>query len=235
LASLVEDADAGARLLAIEAVGLARQAAPRVLASLRVEAEAGQPLAHWALWMLQGRESDLWKMLDFGEFDIGLAILACRQASPQVLSEKIAPWRRTANRRRTAIILAVALGAPTNVGWIAEELGDPEHAKIAGYAVRAITGADVARLPSEAELASGASRVQDWAAANKHRFRSDARYIEGVEITDRGLDRLLRQGMQGVRIQAAFEAAASRPGVPVLNTRAPSDAQLGDLTGWRSR
>ena len=72
--------------------------------------------------------------------------------------------------------------------------------------------------------------LRAWVAANAGRFVRQERYLAGTPITPRTIRAQLGNGKQGVRLQAAFEAAAwvdSRE--PILNTHGPAFRQLASL------
>ena len=87
---------------------------------------------------------------------------------------------------------------------------------------------------AEAEtLLSAGRELRGWVEANAGRFVRQERYLAGARITPRIICAQLSNGKQGVRLQAAFEAAAwvdSR--APILNTRGPAFRQLASLRTW---
>jgi uncharacterized protein (TIGR02270 family) len=155
------------------------------------------------------------------------------------------PGSAVAERARTAIAGACALGDPALVPWLLEAMETPELARVAGEAFATITGALV-EGPLEAKPPEGfvagpnddpddsdvaidrdwalrwpaAKAAAAWWSARENDFRRGVRYLLGAPLTTDALDRVLAQGSQRQRAAAAIELALRRPGHPLLEVRA---------------
>jgi hypothetical protein len=220
LASLINDPDPSVRGPAIEAAGLARSLDEASLSALHHAARAGGFDPHWALWLVSRDPSHLEAMLEMPGGDPARAALAARLAPPSLLAGWI-----SAHQRRSpalAIELTAALGLIEQLGWLGEVLEDPRYGAQAVQALRRVTGAP--DLPG--------SELRAWVEANAGHFVRQARYLAGARITPGTIRAQLGNGKQGLRLQAAFEAAAwvdSRE--PILNTHGPAFRQLASLRG----
>jgi hypothetical protein len=158
-------------------------------------------------------------MLEMPGADLARVALAARLAPPALLSDSIGFHQRRSPV--LAIELTGALGLVERLGWLSEVLEDPRYGTQAAQVFRLITGAPGS--PSTGE------ELHAWLEANAARFVRQERYLAGVAITPQAIGAQLRNGKQGIRAHAAFEAARSGPGEPVLNTCAPAFRQLAVL------
>ncbi len=235
LASLISDPDLSVQGPAIEAAGLARSVDEAALSALHHAARSGGFGPHWALWLISRDPSHLEAMLEMPDVDPARAALAARLAPPSLLAGWISAHQR--HSPALAIELTAALGLVEHLGWLGEVLEDPRYCAQAARALRRVTGAP--DLPVESELAeaetllSAGRELRGWVEANAGRFVRQERYLAGARITPRTICAQLSNGKQGVRLQAAFEAATwvdSR--APVLNTHGPAFRQLASLRTW---
>jgi hypothetical protein len=230
LASLISDPDPSVQGPAIEAAGLARSLDEAALSALHHATRAGGFGPHWALWLISRDPTHLEAMLEMPDVDPARAALAARLASPSLL----AGWLSAHQRRSPALAieLTAALGLVEHLGWLGEVLEDPRYCAQAARALRRITGAPP-DLPVESESADTGRELRAWVEANAGRFARQERYLAGAHITPRTIRAQLNHGKQGVRLQAAFEAAAwvgTRE--PILNTHGPAFRQLAALRSW---
>ena len=229
LASLISDPDPTVQEPAIEAAGLARSLDEAALSALHHAARSGGFGPHWALWLISRDPTHFEAMLEMPDVGPARAALAARLASPSLLVDWI-----SAHQRRSpalAIELTAALGLVEHLGWLGEVLGDPRYRAQAAQALRRVTGAP--DLPVESESADAGGELRAWVEANAGRFVRQERYLAGARITPRTIRAQLNNGKQGVRLQAAFEAAAwVGSGAPILNTHGPAFRQLASLRTW---
>jgi uncharacterized protein (TIGR02270 family) len=137
-------------------------------------------------------------------------------------------------------------GNPKYVHWLIKRMGDPATARLAGESFSLITGTDVAAanldgVPPEAtESVSDddardeaeamdndlpwpdAFKVENWWAANAHRYQAGTRYFMGAPVTHEHCLQVLRNGFQRQRILAAHYLCLLEPGTPLFNTSAPA-------------
>jgi hypothetical protein len=224
LASLIGDPDPSVHGPAIEAAGLARSVDPAALSALHRSARGGGFGPHWALWLVSRDPAHFEIMLETPDADPARVALAARLAPPALVSD----WINVHQRRSPALAIELtgALGLVERLGWLGEVLEDPRYNAQAAQVLRQITGAP--------DLFSTGSELRAWLEAKAARFVRQERYLAGAPITPGTIGGQLRNGKQGIRPHAAFEAAAwSRPGAPILNTRAPAFRQLALLRAWR--
>jgi hypothetical protein len=223
LASLIGDPDLSVQGPAIEAAGLTRSVDAAVLSALHRAACAGGFSPHWALWLISRDPAHLEAMLEMPGADLARVALAARLAPPALLSD----WISLQQRRSPALAIELTggLGLVERLGWLGEVLEDPRYGAQAAQVLRRITGAP--------DLLSMGRELRAWLEANAARFVRQKRYLAGVPITPRTIGAQLRNGKQGIRSHAAFEATAwLGPGEPILNTRAAAFRQLVVLRAW---
>jgi hypothetical protein len=225
LASLIGDPDLSVQGPAIEAAGLARNVDEAALSALHHAVRAGGFGPYWALWLISRDPRHLEAMLEMPDVDPARAALAARLASPSLLAGWISAHQR--HSPALAIELTAALGLVEHLGWLGELLEDPRYCAQAAQALRRVTGA-----PAETLLSAG-RELREWVEANAGRFVRQDRYLAGARITPRTICAQLSNGKQGVRLQAAFEAAAwADSRAPILNTHGPAFRQLASLRTW---
>jgi uncharacterized protein (TIGR02270 family) len=162
-------------------------------------------------------------------------------------------WLRqlAGSHKRLAVIGAGVVGDPAAIPWLIEQFEVPELARIAGEALTAIAGVDLALEnlegkrpqhlqtgptenpededvtpdPDEALPWPDARLVETWWRAHRGEFRAGARYLLGKPMTSESLAHVLREGRQRQRAAAATELSLSKPGRRLFNVRAPGFQQ----------
>ena len=170
------------------------------------------------------------------------AAVAVRRMSPADASA----WQRelamTPGAARAAIAAAGAIGDPTLLAWLIEQMSDPALARLAGESFTLITGVDLVaeRLTVEAptDHRAGPSEspededvaldldehlpwpdlegVQAWYSQRGKQLAGASRLLLGRRIEPTALRDVLRHGRQRQRMAAAIELA-------ILSARAPFD------------
>lgn len=222
LGPLIADADPSVHCPSMQASGFTR--CIDVVPQLQAAARTGERfLACWALWMITGMKSAFRAMLAAPVFDARMVMLAARLAPTEWLADGIAVARRNEGSQALAISLAGSLGVPRNMGWVADLLSAPTHARLAADVLRIVLSAPnfLTENPGDPCAAFAA-----WSAAHAGRFQRDERYLEGAQITAANTLAQLRTGRQGIRLHAAFEAARDASNAPILNIRSPAYDQL---------
>jgi uncharacterized protein (TIGR02270 family) len=168
--------------------------------------------------------------------------------SANVWREKLA---QRSDTRRLAVIAAGAIGDPSCVPWLIEQMSTPDLARSAFAAFTLLTGVnleqspvtgkgrtcnlgvtddvaseDLPRDPDEGLPWPDPVRVEEWWHVHRSRFRSGHRYLAGISISRGSLASVLRHGLQPQRAAAAIELALERPGEPLFEVRAPGFRQL---------
>jgi uncharacterized protein (TIGR02270 family) len=152
---------------------------------------------------------------------------------------------------RTAVVAAGALGDPTRIRWLMEQMNVPTIARVAGEAFTTITGVDLALNDLEQDkpedFESGPTEdpadedveidpdehlpwpdpvlIGKWWSANRAAFHNGVRYLLGQPIGVEWARKVLRTGRQRQRAAAALELAIREPGQPLFNVAAPGYRQ----------
>lgn len=156
---------------------------------------------------------------------------------------------------RAAIAGAAALGDPAAVPWLFEPMEAPETARLAGAALRQITGVDlvgdklssgppkgfdpgptddpddddVAMDPDEGLPFPDTAAVRAWWARRAGGFQRQTRYLLGRPMDPTWLEEVLKTGRQPERASAAIELSMRERGRAVFEVRAPGDRQMRAL------
>ena len=151
---------------------------------------------------------------------------------------------------------AAALGDPTIVPWLIEQMASPELARLAGGALTMITGVDlaaeklsvkapagfeagpsddpadenVAMDPDESLPWPDAARVAAWWKQRSGALSPGKRYLLGQALSPGWLEEVLRRGNQQARAAAALERCVLSPGKALFEVRAPGHWQRGWLS-----
>jgi uncharacterized protein (TIGR02270 family) len=171
-------------------------------------------------------------------------------------------WQALLGRKnqnlRIAVIAAGAIGDPSLIPWIVENMNLPPLARVAGEAFSMITGVDLAyedldgdEPPGfEAELKENAddedvsmdldeklrwpvpALVTKWWNKHRDRFESGKRYLRGKEIAIESLRETLTNGKQRERAVAALELSLRYPMRPLFEVRARAQIQSLELKRW---
>lgn len=149
---------------------------------------------------------------------------------------------------RDAIRGMAAVGDPQVVPWLISQMEDPLLSRLAGEAFSAITGVDLAwldldRKPPEAvetgpddgtadhdaamDEDAGLAwpdrvKVQAWWNANGARFPSGVRSWMGAQASPQHLRKVLKEGFQRQRADAALSLCLAQPGTRLFPVAAPA-------------
>jgi uncharacterized protein (TIGR02270 family) len=164
-------------------------------------------------------------------------------------------WQRELAERpesaRLAVIGAGAIGDPTLLPRLVDEMKVPELARVAGESFTMITGVDIAYEDLEGERPEGFESgptedpeddnvemdpdenlpwpnpelIQKWWNSHRGNFQNGTRYLIGKPITEDWLQQVLRIGRQRQRAAAALELVLKKPGQPLFEVRAPGFRQ----------
>lgn len=152
---------------------------------------------------------------------------------------------------RLAVIGAGAIGDPTLIPWLLEQMKIPELARLAGESFTMITGVDIAYEGLEGEQPEGfesgptedpedenvemdtdenlpwpnRALIQKWWNDHRSNFQNGTRYLIGKPIAGDWLQHVLRIGRQRQRAAAALELVLRQPGQPLFEVRAPGFRQ----------
>jgi uncharacterized protein (TIGR02270 family) len=155
---------------------------------------------------------------------------------------------RAPGDRRWLIQGSGIAGDPAYVPWLISHMSGEETARLAGEAFSLITGNDLALLDLERRppenFESGPNDdpddpnvdmdpddglpwpdpvlIENWWAANSHRFEPGTRYFMGAPVTREHCIEVLKNGYQRQRILAAHYLCLLNPGTPLFNTSAPA-------------
>jgi uncharacterized protein (TIGR02270 family) len=174
---------------------------------------------------------------------IGLAI----RLAPPSEAKRIEAWLRAdPGRARSAVIATAISGDGEALPWLLERCHEPDHARLAAWAIGVITGIDLQEGHAEgnapANFGNGpnddpnndtVTRDDDddlpWPDPSALRqrctergFVAGTRYLGGGPLTRESLQRALAEGTTFVRWRAALELALLDPRTPMLETRRPS-------------
>lgn len=177
------------------------------------------------------------------------AFLAPRLMQPARAVAWIRELASSPEATRPALRAAAALGDPALVPLLLERMNDKVHARLAGEAFSALTGADLDALDLDATAPeeSGAdenpddpnvavhpdeelpwpapNKVEEWWVANAARFTPGRRYVLGDAVSLPALLRALELGRQRVRESAAIELVTRRELPYVFPTRDRAERQ----------
>jgi uncharacterized protein (TIGR02270 family) len=152
---------------------------------------------------------------------------------------------------RLAVIGAGAIGDPSSIPWLIEEMKIPALARVAGESFTMITGGDIAYEDLEGGLPEGFESgptedpedenmemdpdenlpwpnpdlIQKWWNNHRSNFQNGTRYLIGKPIAGDWLQHVLRIGRQRQRAAAALELVLRQPGQPLFEVRAPGFRQ----------
>lgn len=164
-------------------------------------------------------------------------------------------WRQQLDRNpqtaRLAVITAGAIGDPSNVPRLIEQMSIARLARVAGEAFTMITGVDLAYDDLDTDKPEGfesgptedpnddnvemdpderlpwpdAHLIANWWEKHASEFQPGVRHLLGTPITADWMWQVLRIGRQRQRAAAALELAIGRPGEPLFEVRAPGFRQ----------
>jgi len=227
---------------------------PYLLDDLNIEDEFCRYQAAWSAALLGGSDSAFalktFVNPEFCQKENAL-ILAMRRMPLKSALEWQTALAMQSDTMRFAIIGAGAIGDPTLIPWIMEQMSVPEFARIAGEAFSMITGVDMVDKNLEGQWPEGFEAgptespededvemdpdedlpwpnpelIADWWHKNKSNFKTGIRYLVGKPITGEQCQHVLRTGYQRQRAAAALELAIMNPGTPLFNVCAPGFRQ----------
>jgi uncharacterized protein (TIGR02270 family) len=198
-----------------------------------------------ALVILQSiAESDL----PYREKALQLAVRRMDVPAASALHLKLA---QDAKLIRTAIVAAGAIGDPTHIPWLTEQMQVPELSRVAGEAFTMITGVDIAFQDLDRDKPEGFEAgptenpedenvemdpdenlpwpdpglIAKWWTQHQVEFQNGTRYLLGKPISLDWCQQVLRKGRQRQRATAALELAIRQPGQPLFNVAAPGFRQ----------
>jgi uncharacterized protein (TIGR02270 family) len=255
LAVGAEEPDLRAR--ALRAVGeLARvDLLPSVERSLISEDPDVRLWAAWSAAVLSTNQQALSVLAEVTQAKHAQSTVALLTLMRRSEPEAAKRWQRVlaghATTLRLAVLGAGAIGDPSEMSWLIDQMKTPGLARVAGESLTMITGVDIAYLDLDGErpddFESGPTDdradenvdmdpdenlpwpdpdlVRKWWLSNRHAFQSGTRYLLGNPITVDWCKQVLRIGKQRQRAAAALELAMRQPGVPLFEVRAPGFRQ----------
>lgn len=139
-------------------------------------------------------------------------------------------------------------GDPYYVPWLIKQMADMKLTRLAGESFSFITGLDLAYLdldrkpPENVEFGPNddpdddnvamdeddslpwpdVTKIEQWWAANKTRFKDGTRYFMGEPVNRAHCLHVLKEGFQRQRIAAALYLCLLQPGTKLFPTRAPA-------------
>ena len=191
------------------------------------------------------------------------ALMAATMAVRRMSVEAAHRWMRTLAENpetiRGALCAAGALGDPTSIPWVIEQMTAPTLARVAGESFTMITGVDLAYDDLDADKPEGFEAgptedpddenvdmdqdedlpwpnpelIKKWWFTHRIEFTNGTRYLLGKPMKIDSLNDVLRIGKQRQRTAAAIELAMRQPGTALFNTRAPGFRQQA-LLGLKS-
>lgn len=261
LQTMLTSGDAALRARALKAIGeLGRKdLASRVSSSLSKEDPA---VLWWAAWSgaLLGDGIAIPVLQQVATQKVPYAAKAAAMAVRRMPVEAAHRWIRTlAENHETlsvALCAAGALGDPTSVPWLIENMAVPALACVAGESFTMITGVDLAYDDLDTDKPEGfevgptedpedenvemdqdedlpwpkPELIKKWWFTHRLEFSNGTRYLLGKPIAVDSLNRVLSTANQRQRTAAAIELAMREPGRPLFNTSAPGFRQQALLT-----
>jgi uncharacterized protein (TIGR02270 family) len=194
-----------------------------------------------------------------GSYAVKAATMAVRRMPIDALHRWIKVLAENPETIRGALCAAGALGDPTSIPWLIEQMTVPVLARVAGESFTMITGVDLAyddldtnkpegfeAGPTEDPEDENVEMDQDedlpwpnpelikkWWFTHQLEFTNGTRYLLGKPMAIDSLNHVLCIGKQRQRIAAALELAIRQPGQPLFNTSAPGFRQQA-LLGLKS-
>jgi len=244
------------RSRALQAIGeLGRkELLPFIRDNLGAEDDFCRYSAAWSLALL-GNADSAFVLKSFVRPDFSWPEDALKVAMRRMPLSSAIDWQAELARKpesmRLAIIGAGAIGDPTLVPWLLEQMAVPELARVAGESLTLISGVDIAFADLEGERPEGFESgptedpddedvemdpdedlpwpnpelIRGWWEKNGGGFRSASRYLMGQPISFGQAEQVLKTGRQRQRQAAALEMSMLKPGLPLFEVRAPGFRQ----------
>lgn len=215
----------------------------------------------WAAWSaaLLAKSKPLELLQDFVERHSKYQFKALNVVLRRLdLSESQAWLKKLARDPENTRNLIIGSGITGNIAyipWLIKQMGDPEHARIAGEAFATMTGVDIASQDLEGEWPEGyvpgptenpededvdldddedspmpdAGLIEKWWEGHRHEFYPNQRYLCGKPVSILNCRRVLNSGYQRQRIAAALEISLLGSDEILFETRAPGFRQQSVL------
>ena len=257
LQTMLGSNDVSLRTRALKAPGELgrRNLASLVSSSLNAEDPS---LRWWAAWSgaMLGDGVAIPVLQQFGAqkclYAVKAATMAVRRMSVDAAHHWIRELAENPETIRVAVCAAGALGDPTSIPWLIEQMAVPVLARVAGESFTMITGVDLAYDDLDTDKPEGFEAgptedpedenvemdqdedlpwpnpelIKKWWFTHRLEFSNGTRYLLGKPMAIDSLNHVLCVGKQRQRIAAAIELAMRQPGTALFNTEAPSFRQM---------
>ena len=187
-----------------------------------------------------------------GPYALKAATMAVRRMSVDASHRWIKVLAENPEAIRVALCAAGALGDPTSIPWLIEQMTAPALARVAGESFTMITGVDLAYDDLDTDKPEGFEAgptedpedenvemdqdedlpwpnpelIKKWWFTHRLEFSNGTRYLLGKPMAIDSLNHVLCVGKQRQRIAAAIELAMRQPGTALFNTEAPGFRQM---------
>ena len=254
--TMLGSSDAPLHARALKAVGELGRKNLASLVSSSLSAEDSS-LRWWAAWSgaLLGDGVTIPVLQQFGTqkgpYAVKAATMAVRRMSVEAAHRWVRVLAGNSETIRVALCAAGALGDPTSIPWLIEQMAVSVLARVAGESFTMITGIDLAYDDLDTDKPEGfeAGPTEDpgdenvemdqdedlpwpnpelitkWWFTHRLEFTNGMRYLLGKPMTIVSLNEVLRTGKQRQRTAAAIELAMRQPGTALFNTSAPGFRQ----------
>ena len=260
LQTMFPSSDAPLHARALKAVGELgrRNLASLVSSSLRAEDPS---LLWWAAWssalLGDGVAIPVLQKIarQKGRYAVKAATMAVRCMPVDASHRWIKVLAENSETIRVALCAAGALGDPTSIPWLIEQMAVPKSARVAGESFTMITGVDLAYDDLDTDKPEGFEAgptedpedenvemdqdedlpwpnpelIRKWWFTHRLEFSNGTRYLLGKPMAIDSLNEVLRTGKQRQRTAAALELAMRQPGTALFNTSAPGFRQQAIL------
>ncbi len=186
-----------------------------------------------------------------GPYAVKAATMAVRRMPVDAAHRWINVLAENPEMIRGALCAAGALGDPTSIPWLIENMAAPMLARVAGESFTMITGVDLAYDDLDTDKPEGFEAgptedpedenvemdqdedlpwpnpelIKKWWFTHRIEFINGTRYLLGKHMAIDSLSEVLRTGKQRQRTAAAIELAMRQPGTALFNTSAPGFRQ----------
>jgi uncharacterized protein (TIGR02270 family) len=256
LQTMLASGDAGLRARALKAIGELGRKNLASLVSSSLHAEDSS-LRWWAAWSggLLGDGVAIPVLQQFGAqkgpYAVKAATMAVRRMSVDAAHRWIGTLAENPEMIRGALCAAGAVGDPTSIPWLIENMAVPAVARVAGESFTMITGVDLAYDDLDTDKPEGFEAgptedpedenvemdqdedlpwpnpelIKKWWFTHRLEFTNGTRYLLGKPMAIDSLNEVLRTGKQRQRRAAALELAIRQPGTALFTTSAPGFRQ----------
>ena len=252
LQTLLASGDAELRARALKAVGELGRKNLTSLVNSSLGAE-DPSLRWWAAWSgaLLGDGVAILVLQKIatqkGPYAVKAATMAVRRMPVDASHRWIKVLAENSETIRGALCAAGALGDPTSIPWLIENMDVPVMARVAGESFTMITGVDLAYDDLDTDKPEGfeagptedpddenvemdkdedlpwpnTQLIEEWWFTHRLEFTNGTRYLLGKPMAIDSLNDVLRTGKQRQRTAAAIELAMRQPGTALFNTSSP--------------